>query len=190
LGYLTLKKETEEVAEKIDGKTLVVGWSLGATLSVLASLLRKPKGLLLIGSTPHFGRAWKREYIERFFKDLEENFEGKIKEFRKTVWGNDICENTFLDREGAIKLLREFVETDISEEVKRLKIPTILVHGKKDPITPFREAKKMLKLNPRLKLIPYDGGHFPKAFSERDWKAIFESFKELQGVGYTAKEGG
>ena len=179
IGYYPLDRETLRVAEEITPQTIVVGWSLGATLSVLASFLKKPKGLILIGSTPYFRRAWKREYIERFFKELEENFERKIEEFRKTVWGENICQNTPLDKKRAIALLEEFVETDISEKVKNLEIPALLLHGKKDPITPFREAKKMLKLNSRLKLIPYDGGHFPKEFTEGDWKEIFKGLQEL-----------
>ena len=179
LGYKSLEEEALKVASKITPKTIVVGWSLGATLGVFASFIKKPKGLVLIGSTPHFGKAWKRQYIESFLKDLEKNFEGKIEEFRRTVWGEDICKETQLEKEKTIKLLREFTETDISERVKSLEIPTLLVHGKRDNITPFREAKKMLKLNPRLKLTPYDGGHFPKEFTQRDWKEILKSLGEL-----------
>lgn len=177
LGYSSLKKEVQNVAERITPQTVVVGWSLGATLAVLASHTVPPKGLVLIGATPHFGKAWKREYIERFFSELRTHFEEKIEQFRLSVWGEPICENTHLERERAIKLLEEFVETDISQEVASLKIPTLLVHGKKDPITPFREAKKMLKLNPRLELTAYDGGHFPKTFTPNDWKALLRRFR-------------
>ena len=179
LEYSSLKEETLKVAQKIDPQTVVVGWSLGATVAVLASSLKKPKGLLLIGATPNFGKAWKREYIERFLKELRENFEEKIKDFRLSVWGEDICQKIPLEKEKTINLLKEFIETDISQEVKNLNLPTILLHGKRDPITPFREAKKMLKLNPRLKLLPYDGGHFPKNFTPGDWKQLFQSFQQL-----------
>ena len=189
LEYKTLNEEVQKLVEKIDSNTLLVGWSLGATLSVLASVKRPPKGLVLIGATPHFGKAWKREYIERFFKDLEENFEGKVKEFRNLVWGGEICKK-LPEEEGAKKLLKEFVEIDISNLLRELDIPTLLLHGRKDPIVPFREARKMLKLNPRFRLIAYDGGHFPTHFTRRDWEGVFESLQELPKMGDTAEEGG
>ncbi|RTZ61167.1 MAG: hypothetical protein DSZ31_00760 [Gammaproteobacteria bacterium] len=175
----SLKRETQKVAEKIDKDALVVGWSLGATIAVLASLKNPPKGLVLIGATPHFGKAWKEQYIESFFRELEENFERKLKEFRKTVWGESICGDELPSEEKAVKLLKEFVQTDISEPLRGLNIPTVILHGRKDPITPYREAKKMLKLNPALKLITYDGGHFPKHFTRRDWEKIFKSLCQL-----------
>lgn len=175
----SLKGETQKVEEKVDKDTLVVGWSLGATVAVLASLKNPPKGLVLIGATPHFGKAWKEQYIESFFKELEENFKRKLKEFRKTVWGESICEDKLPPEKKAIKLLREFVETDISEPLRSLNIPTVILHGRKDPVTPYREAKKMLKLNPSLKLITYDGGHFPKHFTRRDWEEILTSLCQL-----------
>ena len=163
------------MAENIEENTLLVGWSLGATVAVLASTYTPPKGLVLIGATPHFGKAWKADYIGGFFKELGENFEGKVKEFRTSVWGEDIC--PLPPREGAVRLLKEFVETDLSETLKGLEIPTLLLQGKKDFVTPFREAKKMLKLNPRFALTAYNGGHFPKDFTARDWKKLLEGLR-------------
>ena len=189
LEYRSLGEEVQRLVERIDGDTLLVGWSLGATLSVLASLKNSPKGLVLIGATPHFGRAWKREYLERFFKELEGNFGGKVREFRNLVWGEEICED-LPPEEGAKELLREFVQTDISNPLRELRIPTLLLHGRKDPVVPFREAKKVLKLNPRFRLTVYDGGHFPKDFTPRDWEGVFESLQELPPLGYPAEEGG
>jgi len=169
----------QKVAKEINGETLLVGWSLGATVAVKASFIKPPKGLVLIGATPHFGKAWKKEFIERFLNELRENPKRKIIEFRKTVWGGDICSDYPLEEQRLIKLLEEFINTDISDLLRELKIPTVILHGKKDPITPFREARKMLKLNPSLRLITYDGGHFPKHFSPRDWEEVFKSLLEL-----------
>jgi len=174
-----LRKEIQKVEKMIDKDTLVVGWSLGATIAVLSSSKTPPKGLVLIGATPHFGKAWKEHYIESFFKELEGNFERKLKEFRRTVWGEPICEDKVPSKEKAIKLLTEFVQTDISEHLKGLNVPTVILHGRKDPITPYREAKKMLKLNPSFRLITYNGGHFPKNFTQRDWKKVFSSLQQL-----------
>ncbi len=174
----SLREEAKLLAEKVDKNTILVGWSLGATLSVLASLERKPAGLVLIGATKHFGGAWKKTYIENFLRELGENFPRKVESFRKTVWGEPICEE-LPPREGAIKLLEEFVETDITREVSLLDVSTLLVCGRKDAVVPFVECRKLLKLNPRLKRLVYDGGHFPKEFSARDWEAVFESLRKL-----------
>jgi len=153
---------------------------LGATLSVLASLISPPKGLILIGATPHFGRAWKAKYIENFLRALEENFENKVMQFRKQIAGRNICNGTKLERVRAIKLLKEFIERDFSESFKKLEVPTLVLHGKKDTVVPFREAKKLVKLNPLFfELVIYDGGHFPVEFTPRDWEKLFERFGEL-----------
>ncbi|HIQ26057.1 MAG TPA: hypothetical protein EYH48_01790 [Aquifex aeolicus] len=174
-----LKRESQKVAEKIDKETLVVGWSLGATVAVLAGIKNPPKGLVLIGATPHFGKAWKGQYINSFFKELKENFERKLKEFRKIAWKDSICGDEIPSEEKAVKLLREFVNTDISEFLMLLNIPTVILHGRKDPVTPYREARKMVKLNPSFRLVTYDGGHFPKHFTRRDWEEIFSSLCQL-----------
>jgi len=175
----SLEEEAELIAEHIEDSTLLVGWSLGATLSVLASLKRAPIGLVLIGATPHFGKAWKNSYIERFLRELEENFEGKIEDFRKRIAGKDICKDLKFDKEKVVKVLREFIERDFSEAFKSVSVPTLIIQGRKDNIVPPREAKKLLKLNPRFELITYDEGHFPMGFTERDWEKIFARFKEL-----------
>ncbi len=169
---LDLKKNADLLAELITSDTLLVGWSLGATLSVMASVKRAPKGLILIGATPHFGRAWKSGYLERFFKELEENYERKIEEFRKTAYGRKV-DCPIPPKEGATRLLKEFVKTDLTRTFKGSEIKTLLLHGRKDPITPFRELRKLLKLNPRFEGLVYDGGHFPTQFSQRDWEEVF-----------------
>ena len=175
-----LREEASLIAERIDESTVLVGWSLGATLAVLASTLKKPKGLVLIGATKHFGGAWKREFIENFLRELKEDFTSKVKSFRKTVWGEPIC-GEVPPKEGAIKLLEEFIETDITGEFSSLDVPTLLVCGRKDGVVPFTECRKLLKLNPRrnIKRFVYDGGHFPKEFSPGDWQQILESLNQL-----------
>jgi len=172
-----LRENANLLRERLTKDTVLVGWSLGATLSVLASYKKPIKGLVLIGATPYFGRAWKEVFIERFFKELDEDYEGKLLEFRKTAYGEVDCPTP--PKKGAIKLLKEFVNSDISNLLKELSLKTVLLHGKKDPITPFREFKKLLKLNPRFEGIPYDGGHFPIHFFHRDWQKVFESFQKL-----------
>ena len=180
-----LGENVELLKEIVDSQTLLVGWSLGATLSVLVAISRPVKGLILIGATPHFGKAWKSSYIERFLKELNEDFEGKLEEFRKTAYGETDC--PLPPKEGAIRLLKEFIETDISNLLKELQIPTVLLHGKKDTITPYREFKKMLKLNSRFKGLAYDGGHFPLHLSQRDWETVFKSFPNLPPLGPPSK---
>lgn len=170
----SLEENIALLRDLIDKETVLVGWSLGATLSVLAAVKKQPRGMVLIGATPFFKKAWKTSYIEKFLKELEENFEKKITEFRKNAYGEINCPIPYKD--GAIKLLNEFIETDISPYIRDLKTKTILLHGRKDFITPFREFKKLLKLNNSLKGRTYNGGHFPIHFSERDWEKIFESF--------------
>jgi pimeloyl-[acyl-carrier protein] methyl ester esterase len=171
----TLSENARKLSQRVDEETVLIGWSMGATLSVLAASEQKPKGLILIGATPHFKRAWKGEFIEAFLTRLEKNFEKTLREFRKTAYGEDVC--PLPPEGGAVGLLREFIDTDISEEVKALPAEVILLQGKRDTVVPPREAKKLLKLNPRLRLELYDGGHFPTFLSSRDWKKLLQSLR-------------
>ncbi len=173
-----LEEEARRVAQRIDENTILIGWSMGATIGVLSTRIKTPKGLVLIGATPHFARAWRPTFIKTFLEELERNFTEKVEEFRKSVWGGEVCKE-LPPREGAISFLKEFIETDISPLLENLKLPTLLVHGRKDPITPYTELRKMLKLNPRFEAITYDGGHFPKEFSQGDWEEIFNRFGQL-----------
>ncbi|NPB05961.1 MAG: alpha/beta fold hydrolase [Aquificae bacterium] len=184
---LGLEENALLLARGVDSDTLLVGWSLGASLAVLAASTKRPLGLVLIGATPHFGGAWKEVHLRRFFKELEEDFERKLKEFRKTAYGDADC--PLPPKDGAVGLLTEFVRADLTDLFRSLEVPVFLLHGRKDPITPFREFRKLLKLNPRFEGSVYDGGHFPTFFQEGDWKEIFARFGQLPPLGPSAEGG-
>jgi len=77
----------------------------------------------------------------------------------KTALGKPF--NDYLDIKGSYKLLKDFVELDLSPILPYIRKEVFVLHGLHDPVVPYREALKLVSLlrNAKLKTLP--GGHFP-----------------------------
>jgi non-heme chloroperoxidase len=54
--------------------------------------------------------------------------------------------------------IKQFSETDFREDLKKIDVPTLLVHGDDDQIVPFdNSAAKAVKLVPNAELLVYEG---------------------------------
>ena len=139
----------------------IIGWSMGASLSLLIAFLfpSKVNRLILIGATPYFSKSWKASRIKAFLKGLCAGREDLIENFRVTALGKSFRDS--MDIKGSYKLLRDFIEIDLSPVVPYVNKEVVVVHGVCDPIVPVKEAFKLANLlkNAKLKILP--GGHFP-----------------------------
>lgn len=60
---------------------------------------------------------------------------------------------------GAFECIKQFSETDFTEDLKKMAIPTLVIHGDDDQIVPIdASARAAVKLLPTSKLIEYAGG--------------------------------
>jgi non-heme chloroperoxidase len=60
---------------------------------------------------------------------------------------------------AAYHALGAFSETDFREDLKKITVPTLVVHGSDDQIVPIEiSAKLMARLVPQSRLVVYDGG--------------------------------
>lgn len=134
---LSLQDFCEIVSDYIDGPSVLVGWSLGATVALLTSLINpNVKKLVLIGFSPKFfdeNLGSSPKVVRAFLHNLYRDYEGTVLSFRKSAVG---CEypSPIPTVEGATKLLREFVSLDITDSLERVEAKTFLIHGIDDKI--------------------------------------------------------
>ena len=133
--YKQIQKSQEEV--------VLIGWSLGASISVLTAL-KKPsnlKKLVLIGFSPKFkdkNLGHNPVFVKAFMVALKVDFSDTIYNFRKTAAGDTFRDIPLPEKEGSIKLLREFIELDLTQKLKDISVPAYLIHGKKDKIINYQ----------------------------------------------------
>ncbi len=106
-------------------------------------------------------RARVRADRSQFFKDLTLPFYGynrpgaKISEgVRESFW----LQGMMAGFPAAYFCIKAFSETDQTEDLKRMDIPTLVIHGDDDQIVPFADSAVLqVKLAPNAKLKVYKG---------------------------------
>ncbi len=143
----------------------IIGWSMGASLGImLTKYLYNINTLTLIGFSPYFKEAHDKTTFLAFIRTMKKDFYRSLEEFRKNAYPFEFKKG-HPDKSIALNILEEYIELDLRDIVKTLKIPTTLIHGEEDSIVPIKEAYKTKALNKDIKLITYKGGHFPSTKS-------------------------
>jgi pimeloyl-ACP methyl ester carboxylesterase len=67
------------------------------------------------------------------------------------------------------------------EELKELKTPTLVIHGKSDPLVLFENAEKYAPLIPNVKTLYIDdlGHHFPEKYTPEITTTILNHLKTI-----------
>lgn len=156
--FLSLIDFAKEVGKEIPKGWDIVGWSMGASVSILVALLfpQKVRSLFLLGATSHFGRIWDPKTVKAF--KIKVKREG-ADFFRKRAFPKSFKGKLNVD--CALKLLDEFVDLKVDRYLPFIKANVVLLHGLKDPIVPPKEALRLYNLLSGSKLIFSFDGHFP-----------------------------
>ena len=145
---------------------VLIGWSLGASLTVLTAL-REPKNLkkiILIGFSPKFKDeklGHNPKNVKAFMFQLKRSFEETIYQFRKTAVNDEFRDIPLPIRDGGIKILKEFIDLDLTKSLENIKQECVLIYGKQDKIiNPYGSifAKGKIK---NSRLISVDSHHAP-----------------------------
>jgi pimeloyl-[acyl-carrier protein] methyl ester esterase len=152
--------------EKIQKPSIFIGWSLGASISVLFYLKypEKVKKLVLTGFSPKFkdeNLGHNPKFVKAFFISLKTDFENTVYNFRKLSSDNDFKEIPLPEKEGGIKILNEFVNLDLTKNLKDIKIETVLIHGKNDKVVNPHAAIYCAENIKNSKLILTNSNHSP-----------------------------
>ncbi len=157
-----LSKHLTKDNEKIN----LIGWSLGASVSVMTALNLKDKieNLILIGFSPKFKDrklGHNPVAVKAFMLALRVDFEDTIYQFRKSAVGNEFKEIPLPEKEGSIKLLNDFINLDLRTELKKINVKTFLIHGKKDKIINYEGSVFAHSQIQSSELILTDSHHAP-----------------------------
>lgn len=133
---------------------VLIGHSFGGKISLIYASKYNVKKLVLFGSP--FKKEIKKLSIKtRILKSLKKvpllkNLEGYAK---KHIGSRDYKNASELMR----KILVEHVNLDITEEVKKIKCPTLLVWGTNDQEVPLERAYELEKLISDCGVVEYEG---------------------------------
>lgn len=107
-------------------------------------------------------RAGTASNRSQFFKDLSVAFYGFNRPGAAVSQG--LIDGFWLQGmaaglKGLYDCIHEFSEVDYTEDLKKMTIPTLILHGDDDQIVPFaNSAAKAAKIAPQARLLTYEGG--------------------------------
>ena len=144
-----------EIVKKLKLKNIVlIGHSFGGKISICYSLKYDVSKMVLLASP--FKKGIKKETLKtKSLKALKKvpvlnKLEGYVK---KHVGSVDYRNASDMMR----RILVKHVNTDLSEEVKNIKCPTVLVWGTNDEAVSYNDALELEKLIPNAGLVTYEG---------------------------------
>ncbi len=158
----------EEIAEKINGRATLVGWSLGATVFLIAGALHpeKVEKLILLAPTLSFsGISQPEVVVERFLRKLRRDFWKSVKKFRTLCTGEEFPIPK-LQPEVATQLLESFSRFDLSAYAEKVKFPVEILVGEEDSITGIAGALSLFKKLKKARITVYpERDHFTLLYS-------------------------
>ncbi len=149
---------SSEVASVLPKGSTLVGWSLGASVALIAAHLfpEKVERLILFSPTLKFsGTSQPEVVIKRFFKKLRKDFFKGVNYFRSLCSKKQLPVPE-LEEEKAIKLLQSFCHLDLSP-FTNISVTTLIIAGGKDEITKLSGARALFdRINgqKRLQVLP------------------------------------
>lgn len=133
----SIREIASDISSIIDEPCALIGWSLGASICILSSIGNpNVKELILIGFSPKFNDGYlgsDPKMVKAFMYNLAKDYESAIINFRESAIGTGY-NGELPEKEGAIKLLREFVNLDITQQLRDVKAKTFLIQGIDDKI--------------------------------------------------------
>lgn len=93
--------------------------------------------------------GWRSIYNARFMPD------GPLELWRAF----DELQRRSTSAENAVRLWKAFAHLDVTEEARRLDVPTLILHARDDAVWSFREAEELAALVPGSRLVPLDSNN-------------------------------
>ncbi len=141
---------------------------VGAVAPLMLKTSANPGGLpLSVFDQLRAGVATNRS---QFYRDLSTPFFGfnrpraeVIEGLREQFW----LQSMQVGLKGALDCIKQFSETDFTEDLKRIDVPTLVIHGDDDQIVPIEASALMSsKLVKNARLMVYPGGGHGISFTQ------------------------
>ena len=150
--------------------THIVGHSFGGKLATRLSRLLKVKGLILISASTFHKIRGPKYYLKVWFY----KFVKKFKIFSKLT--NSFGSKDYKTLSPVMKkTMSKIINESVTADLKAISIPTILIYGSKDKITPLYIAKRTKKLIKDCEMIVLNGNHFAYLYNKQKVIRIIES---------------
>ena len=155
---------------------ILIGHSFGGKLSIIYASKYKIKKLVLL-SSPYKGEFKRLPLKVRILKKLAKvpGLKSMAEHFKKRMGSTDYKNATPIMR----GILVKHVNTNTTEECKKIKVPTIIIWGTSDTTVSIDNAYELEKLIPDSAVIPYEGkAHFAYLDNAQQTVNIIKSFIE------------
>lgn len=155
---------------------ILIGHSFGGKLSMIYASKYKVKKLVLL-SSPLKGEYKKVPFKVKVLKKLAKvpGLKSMAEHFKKHMGSTDYRNATSIMRDILVK----HVNTDATENCKKIKVPTIIIWGTADTTVSINQAYEIESLITDSAVIPYEGmKHFAYLDNAKKTVNIIKSFIE------------
>jgi len=164
---------------------VLAGESSGAFV-VLEAALRKPErfsGLVLVDGRYQGGKS---VGATRFIEGCKANFEATMEKFVNACvpeedceaerrWGKQVVMRS--DGPSAVQLMECLEPVELEHRLTQIQLPTLLIHGSRDIITPIASSQNLAQKLPNSKLVTIEGaGHVPTITRPTEVVRAIEAF--------------
>lgn len=181
---------------RLPGKTVLVGHSLGAIVSVLAAV-KSPEQfekLILIGASPRYlddteyRGGFKREDIEAIYQAMGSDYLSWTRIFASAAAGEDSREAARclaeslarIPKEMMLTVLCSILQADHRQVLSELQVPTLIIHSAHDYFVPLSVAEYLQAHIAGSELRVIDAkGHLPHV---TDVEKLIEVMRAFIGV--------
>lgn len=209
--YDTLTSDLDELLKQLDLREVtLVGFSMGGGevaryLSKYNSEGRVTKAILVSTVLPFllktdnnpeglpqemFGQIEKEIYADRpkFLANFAKDFYS-VSLLNKTVSDDFLNANQIITLQSngnaTVKAMRSWSTTDFREDIKKINVPTLIIHGTDDKTVPIEvSSDRTAEMLPQAKYIKYDGAPHGLFYTEKEKlnNDIFWFVNEYQSI--------
>lgn len=151
-----------------------IGWSLGCYV-IFELLENAPEiinSIVLVGGTPRFDRKNARFMRRR----LNQDFNGALLDFRRSIFFEN-NEGPQPNKDALISCLNIFEHADFRDDIKKFDVPTLIVCGEDDSITPKAASEYLHKAIMGSTLVAVkDAGHVPFLTCPKEFNRVLEEW--------------
>jgi pimeloyl-ACP methyl ester carboxylesterase/DNA-binding CsgD family transcriptional regulator len=91
-------------------------------------------------------------------------------------WFNEL-ERMSASPENAAAIVEMLYQVDVSDDARRLAVPTVVMHVRDDARIPFEESRRLAGLIPGARFVPLDGRNHVLIKGEAAWPRFFDALR-------------
>jgi len=176
---------------------VLAGESSGAFV-VLEAALRQPErfnGLVLVDGRYQGGKS---PGASRFIEGCKTNFAATMEAFVNACtpeedcaaerrWGKQIVMRS--DGPSAVQLMECLEPVQLEHRINQIQLPTLLIHGSRDVITPVASSQNLAQMLPESKLVIIEGaGHVPTVARPSEVARAIEEYFAINSPNTASKQ--